>query len=406
MHNAASTVVQVTKGVTPGLDADSVADFVIQPVGTAAFNASDWVFFNFDVDDLTAFQQTDGVINLKMEGVYQLGVSTPMPLAAVEIPIARTKSGLLVKVEANKDPQQIVVDVAKANKEFMVGTASGVKTISLGDVTVTPQGGVTDYNGSDAFNLANPLYSKKLKLTVNNGPFAASRAANAVFLDMDGNGSFTTGDPKTIGDIVANVQSDTLATWEINDDDTVDRFTNKTIKIMMVVDGTLEIKPLPSYPVGALEYILEGSKGKITTGKLRVIKDNGTRCALYNIPDGTTGQGSLDRASIRVTNKTSVAGFINGELFDETGVSLYGAPKKLADIAPLQTIRFYTGVEEGSDPANDLGQYAKRRWGGERAKLVITSNVQDLEAVATVRNVNGGPQMNVSTGATGSGCEE
>jgi hypothetical protein len=397
--------VKISKGVVPGLDSQNSVEFVIQPIGVpGAFDASDWFFFNFDVDDLVSFQNTDGTLNLKMEGVYYITATDTKPLEAVTIPIAKSRAGITIAIEANDDPQQIAVDVAKANMEFIKGSVN-TKSISLGNITINEADGVKGYDGSTDFDVngpGTPYTQKKLNLTVTNGPFAASKGANAVYLDVDGISGFTAGT-----DLPGTVVSDNTVEWKIADDDAkVNALIGKTVEIMVVADGTTEIKPLPSYPLAAMEFIIQGDKGKTTSGKLRPIKDNGTRCTLYNVPDGTAGEGSLDKISIRVTNKTATPGFLIGELVGQNGVSLF-APKKLADIGAFQTIRLYTGEEEAPSVAEyELSQYASRNWGGERAQLKLTSNIQNLEVVATVRNVNGGPQMNVSAGATGSGCDE
>jgi hypothetical protein len=172
---------------------------------------------------------------------------------------------------------------------------------------------------------------------------------------------------------------------------------------MVVADGTTSIATLSDPPTAILDmtYTSGGTK-KTYKGKLRHIKDNGTKCTLYNIPDGTAGRGSLDGVSVRFTNKsTTRTGTIFGDLIDEKGVSIYGARKTLATVEPSATVRLNSG--EGGDLDLTFGQY---NWAGQRAKLVITSDLQDVEIFGLVRNVQGGPSMNVSTGATGNGCVE
>jgi hypothetical protein len=254
------------------------------------------------------------------------------------------------------------------------------------------------YNGSSAFNL-NTFGSKKATFTVTDGIFSASKATNAVFLDLNDNGTFDTGT-----DIAGIVQDDSTAKWELTSAN-IDAIEAKgTSKVTVAVDGTTDIATRTVAPTGTLVMYMTGAgTGTTYTGKLRHIKDNGLKCTLYNVPDGTPGRGSLDGVSIRFTNKSAtVTGNVYGELFDESGKSIYGSRKTLiTGVAPLATVRLNSG--EGGDLDLTFGQY---NWAGQRARLLITSDLQDAEIFALVRNTQGGPNMNVSTGATGNGCIE
>jgi hypothetical protein len=394
------TPVAVSKGVLPSKESDSTADFVIQRTdNTKEFNTSDWVFFAFDVDDLGAFQNTNGVLRLTMEAsVVSLGA--PIPLGTATIDLAKSDSALQVAITPNREPQLIAVDVAQNYLKFVKGTTT-TQVVSLGDVVMQPKDGVRDYNGSNDYPIG--AVPKKGTLTVTNGIFSASKGTNAVFLDLNNNNTFDEGT-----DIAAVVKDDTTAVWELEDpaDDLVQNLIDaakQPPRIVVVVDGTTPIATLSEAPRALLEIFFDDSATpKRYTGKLRHIKDNGTKCTLYNIPDGTAGLGSLDGVSVRITNKSKDrTGTIFGELYDEKGVNLYGSRKTLATIEPMATIRLNTG--EGGDLDLTYGQY---HWAGQRARLVITSDLQDIEMFGLVRNTQGGPNMNVSTGATGNGCIE
>jgi hypothetical protein len=393
----ATPVVKVSKGNLQSTDTDSTADFVIQRLaGEPDFTASDWIFFAFDVDDLNAFQTTNGTVTLTIEAEARSGNFSPMSLGSRTIDLARSDSALAVTIRANTEPQTIAVDVAQNYLKFIKGSAN-TQVVSLGDVILEPKTGVKSYNGSDNYS-ATTNAGKSGTFTVNNGIFSASKGTNAVFLDLNGNDIFDG------NDIVGVVNSDTTATFALSNANIDNLIASKAVppRVMVTVDGTTPIATLPDAPQALLEISFGEGKPKPYPGKLRHIKDNGTKCTLYNIPDGTAGLGSLDGISVRVTNKSKDrTGTIFGELFDEKGVSIYGSRKTLSTIEPSATVRFNTG--EGGDLDLTYGQY---HWAGQRAKLVITSDLQDVEIFGLVRNVQGGPNMNVSTGATGNGCVE
>jgi hypothetical protein len=393
-----SVLLPVAKGDLTSTGKESVADFVIQKTGTGTFGQSNYFFLVFDADDLTALQN-GGSLSLKVSGSVRVGGSSVQEMSEKSIVIANSAGTVNLNIKANDDPQRIAVDVAKENKELIIGSTN-TKIFELGSITITDQGGkIKRYDGSANYTLPD---ENKVNLTVTGGAFSASKAAGKVYLEIEGCAS---------SPFPATVADDSTAVWKITDTDNcfkpaTDDTVTATIK--MEVDGTTEIKPLPSNPLGTFEFILAGNeKGRIITGKLRPLKDNGTKCTVYNVPDGTAGQGAVDKVSVRITNKTGTAGFINASLIDESGVNLFGSAKRIVEsIEPYQTVRLYTGAEEApAVPEHELSQYASRHWGGERAKLVILSNVQNLEVLATVRNINGGAQMNMSTGATGSGCD-
>jgi hypothetical protein len=309
--------------------------------------------------------------------------------------IARSSSGVRTNVGPNTDPQIIAVDVTQDYKKFLKG-ATPATTVNLGFVSmrIDQANRPKEPNGSTLFNFTD--YDKKLAtFTVTNGIFSASKGTNAVFLDLDGDEVFGN------KDIAGVVSSDTTAVWALDSDKIDDIEAVGFAEIIVVVDGTTTIVTQDEAPMGVLEFRIEpGKSPKITKGKLRHIKDNGSKCTLYNIPDGTPGRGSLDGVSVRFTNKsTTRTGNVYGEMFDEKGVSIYGSRKLLATVEPSATVRFNTG--EGGDLDLTYGQY---NWAGQRARLYVTTDLQDIEIFGLVRNTQGGPNMNVSAGATGNGC--
>jgi hypothetical protein len=398
MFHDVSPVV-ISKGDLQSTDKENVADFVIQKT-SGSFNASDYIFFMFDVAGLDSFAG-NGTLSLTMEASANIGIISP--IGSKTITIARSVKGASIEIKPNADSQVIAVDVAQDGKQFIKGT-NNTKTVELGYLQIAKGSeNPKNTNGSSEFSIKSQT-SKKATLTVIEGIFSASKGENAVFLDVNQNGLFDT------GDIAGTVQVDgTTAVWELNSTqiDSIYDATLNRAKIMVVADGTNEILTRTVAPKGAFELYITGSGTPTRVeGKLRHIKSNGLKCTLYNIPDGTPGRGSLDGVSVRFTNKSKTAtGTIYGEMFDEKGQSIYGSRKTLAtDVGPLKTLRFNTGEGDTADGI-DL-TFSQYNWAGQRARLVITSNLQDAEVFALVRNVQGGPSMNVSTGATGSGCVE
>jgi hypothetical protein len=388
--------VLVAKGSLQSKTTDSVADFIVQSQVTTSpfFTTSDWFFFQFDVDDLTSFGG-NGSLSLTMEALAAIPGVANQSVGTSTLEIARSTEGLSVKITPNTDPQTIAVDVAQDYKQFIKGSTN-TTTVSLGDLTIDINStNPVKQDGSNEFEISD-FSSKSATLTVTNGIFSASKGANAVFLDLNGDDIFGT------GDIAGVVSSDNVATWNLTSSN-IETLRDNDARFMVVADGTTSIATLSDPPTAILDmtYTSGGTK-KTYKGKLRHIKDNGTKCTLYNIPDGTAGRGSLDGVSVRFTNKsTTRTGTIFGDLIDEKGVSIYGARKTLATVEPSATVRLNSG--EGGDLDLTFGQY---NWAGQRAKLVITSDLQDVEIFGLVRNVQGGPSMNVSTGATGNGCVE
>jgi hypothetical protein len=391
--------VKIIKGGLEGTKKQNTAEFVIQSLGTGTaatpyFNTSDFIFFTFDVDNLLTFEQNGSLILSMEASVPSSLVATPIPIGSATLEIARSSSGVKTQVGPNTDPQTIAVDVTQDYKKFLKG-ATSTTTVNLGyiflgaDTSNRPR----RQNGSSEFNFLAET-KKSATFTITNGIFSASKGTNAVFLDLDGDEVFGN------KDIAAVISNDTTAVWTLNNEQ-LDNIADYRRDIIVVVDGTTTIVTQDEAPMGTLEFRIDpGKSPKVTRGRLRHIKDNGSKCTLYNIPDGTPGRGSLDGVSVRFTNKSSTrTGNVYGEMFDEKGVSIYGSRKLLAAIEPNATVRFNTG--EGGDLDLTYGQY---NWAGQRARLYITTDLQDIEVFGLVRNTQGGPNMNVSTGATGNGC--
>jgi hypothetical protein len=123
---------------------------------------------------------------------------------------------------------------------------------------------------------------------------------------------------------------------------------------------------------------------------------------LYNIPAPAEG---LDKLNIRITNDSAtVTGFVKGTLRDGDGKEIFKG-KFLVDIgklAPHQTVH--------------LDMKALTAGGAtwqKRAVLTVESNIPEpnMQVFGFLRNTGSrpgfpeSPLMNMSTGATGDGCD-
>jgi hypothetical protein len=182
--------------------------------------------------------------------------------------------------------------------------------------------------------------------------------------------------------------------------------------VCVIADGVKAIEEQPRAPVATLEMGSIQPFAKYS-GRLRYIKENGTKCTLFNIPDGTEEAGSLstDVVSVRITNNSGTdSGTLYATLYNQSGQPIYTPAKRQAigPIGPYQTVRYYTGQESanGYDETFDLTTYGNaQHWVGQRATVVIATELTDVSIFGLVRNRHGGPNMNISTGATGNGCD-
>lgn len=230
-------------------------------------------------------------------------------------------------------------------------------------------------------------------LTIEDGNFSASGKPTDGLVYID-----------TPTKIVADeFTSPTLAKWVFNTTDfnaLLVQGANKTNNIVLTVNGTTEIiENRQAKPKGTL-VIKFGSGNSVTrTSFLRHLKKNGTVCTLYNIPQSD----ALDVVNIRVTNDSAtVSGFVKGKLRDVDGKVIF--QKTLIEqgsFEPHQTVRLtLADLTAGGES-----------WKG-RAILTLESNIPTpkMQVYGLLRAKEAGtpvetPLLNMSTGATGNGCD-
>lgn len=239
---------------------------------------------------------------------------------------------------------------------------------------------------------------QKGKLTIDNGNFNASGdpSTGKVYIDKsDGNTSLVN---------ATSFSTDkSTAVWEFNAASLGSIF-GQARNIVLNVDGKTSIIENRKTPPKATLYVEYVGGAGVTprTAVLRHLKKNGSVCTLYNIPPPT---GSQDTLNIRITNDSAtVTGFVKGTLRDYTGKEIFKGkflvePGKLV---PHQTVHLdMTALTAGGVS-----------W-DKRAVLTVESNIPEpnMQVFGFLRNTGSkpgfpeSPLMNMSTGATGNGCD-
>jgi hypothetical protein len=406
------TGAQILKGSNPAGSTDSIADFNIYPGVAEDITSTAYLFFSFAVDDLTAMKD-GGSLSITMESsAHYGGPGAPQALASAEtLEIAKSLSGVLVDIQAENTPK-VAIDVDQALKGFLEGSSTQKNTVCLGTLKLgtetTPVR--SKYDGVTPFT--SPLSgSSEATFQVTSGPFAASGglvflSPDGIFKADDGDGVWEPGES-----IIADAIDSTNAKWELKDgvNSRLEEIKDKgPMKICLQANGNVEINEQPVAPTAAFTFKYSaGSVAKTySPRRLRHIKNNGSNCILYNVPDGT-GPASLDKIRIKIHNRsTTKTGTLRGSLYDENGNVLFSNQNLLPaedTLGPGKTINLNTG----EDNEFDISKLAIDHWTGQRAVLKLTSNLQEeeFEAFAYVRSASGQSVGNLSTGATGSGCK-
>jgi len=251
------------------------------------------------------------------------------------------------------------------------------------------------------------------RLVVVGGPFSASTGDNQVFLDIDTTGGdcvFTT-DNDSVGIVDADE-----ATFELEAEHIVAMDAKGAVNVCVLVadDNDTDINDTKDKATASLTIEYPSNKNITYVGRLSRTKRNGTTCTLYNVPH----KQASDKGWYRFFNKTDAEVTVWGSVRDRDGV------KHLVDqelgLAPANGT-----LVVNSDALHDYatlqtGAAAEKPWLG-RAILTINSNSTKMEAYGMLRakNVSGilapagvtpasaniGPLINLSSGATGNGCE-
>lgn len=165
--------------------------------------------------------------------------------------------------------------------------------------------------------------------------------------------------------------------------------------INIIADNKNPVNLVENAPIGQLAIAYSNTKFQTITYpsvELKKIKQDGTRCTIYNVP----APGSADIVAIRITNDSGVDDIVNATLYSGDGTEIF----------PATPLNNGDAIEAGATLAvfgEDLAKLGT--WTG-RGVLVLTTELPSMEVLGLLREAdnNAAPLTNLSTGATGSGC--
>jgi hypothetical protein len=326
--------------------------------------------------------------------------------------IAESKSAVSVDMitETSVDSQDDRISVASGNTEFAY-TTDGTSKATIGyllvkDVNVdgsavcnaallaTSQTAIKDATGALCFNVTK-VNSDKTVLTITDGQFKASTTSpGAVALESTLNSTDS---------ISVQAVDETTAIFKLDGSD-MTLLTTKTkqgdngFAIKIVADGKTDINVNENPPTAELHieyddlYYTDYAAITYPAVELRKIKQDGTRCVVYNVP----APGSADIVAVRITNDSGVDGIVNATLYDGSGAEIFAA----------QPLNGGEAIKKGATLAVFADNLAALgSWTG-RGVLVLTTTLPNIEVLGLLReaNNNAAPLTNLSTGASGSGC--
>jgi len=319
------------------------------------------------------------------------------------------------------------IDVAESGTKFTIKTDPTGKSASIGELNITDASAKgTDLTTDWSFTGTS---GKKGTLTISSGSFAASLDhdeddANKVlvFLGTDCSDS-TNSIPAT------RVDNETTATWDLENSNlndiaiaTANTTSDSNYKICVSVanDNQTAINETKEPPKALLTLEYGGSSELSYDGALRHLKRNGTICTVYNVPH----VNASDEGNIRVTNRSGRTGTLTGSLRGKDNVYVFENLNLLNDydtylatfgkaaevpngeIKNNQTVRFTPEYFQWLAKLND--DDTEGLWAG-RGVLNIGSDLSKMEVFLLLRSkpvdgVTTYPLLNLSTGATGNGC--
>jgi hypothetical protein len=409
-------------GLSGGGEGTSELKFIMQG---SSVSAGSTLTFNFCVDKADILEeagQTLGV-TLSLTNEDTGGTKT----------ILGSQQGAKMIIDAGTDKNKVKVDIGgEAGAKQLTGSSLGTESAILGQFCL------------DTNNQTNKPYRKDLKtqwtlstdtllgyqLVVTDAPFNASighvyapndltaptdeeKAGVMVFLDIASSGTsrgvFDVNDiPATSVDTTSATFSIQTSTDDIKKDYISDLISKGCVNLIFKVSGNDEIKTHDIPPTGKVTLTFEGGVTREFYGQLNHIKRSGTVCVLYNIP----GPNSIENANIRVTNKTATPdGTLIGTLRLPNGTEIFTSydiltASGLGLIGPNQTIYLNTDKLDtiAQSASNPNGPWTD---GWSRAILRLETNLNTVEMMALIRDddVMGAPLMNMSTGASGNGCD-
>jgi hypothetical protein len=394
-----------------GGDGKSFVTYTVDPDSNAigADPDTDSIGIFYKIKSATALASSGQKIEMTAE------MATPEPSYPVNpsstITVAESKQAIKVEITPDTDTDDRI-SVASGNTEFTAALASdrarigGISIIS--DITASD----LDANGATPAEYYKPVQpdgfsqwdlatvtvdNTKTALTITEGQFRASVTSPGK-VDLTVSSAATVGAGSSVE--YAQATDESTAVFELDNDafgniQSAIYGSDKPLDILIVADGKTDINVIENPPVAELTIVYsEESYQSITypAVELKKIKQDGTRCTVYNVPT----PGSADIFAVRITNDSGVDGTVNATLYGGDGVEVFSQqPLNAGDaIKAGATLAVF-----GADLA------ALGSWGG-RGVLVLTTTLPSLEVLGLLRqaNDNAAPLTNLSTGATGESC--
>ncbi len=361
------------------------------------------------------FQDVGQTVNLDIGITGNISESDDLILLSTAV-------GATVSFKSGGDEK---IDVAESGTKFTIKTDPTGKSASIGELKIG-NASAKDSTLTNPWSFTN--VSKEGTLTISSGSFAASLDhdeddANKVllFLGTDCSDSSISSIPAT------RVDNETTATWDLGDANLAlianasnTSATNYKICVSVANDNQTAINETKEPPKALLTLEYSGSSELSYDGALRHLKRNGTICTVYNVPH----VNASDEGNIRVTNRSGRTGTLTGSLRGKDNVYVFENLNLLNDydtylatfgkaaevpngeIKNNQTVRFTPEYFQWLAKLND--DDTEGLWAG-RGVLNIGSDLSKMEVFLLLRSkpvdgVTTYPLLNLSTGATGNGC--
>jgi hypothetical protein len=316
------------------------------------------------------------------------------------------------------------IDVGAGGTKFDPGVGGIPERAIIGTIMTAagaPIPNNTDMTSSWAFGPSTITTSGNLVIT--SGPFDNLPTDAKVFIDINAADC----DP-TATNIEATLNGD-QATFALTDAHVGTDFLTPAKPICIVVpdDNAAKITETENPPQATLTITYAGNiELSFGPDNLRHIKNNGAICTVYNVTDLT----AADEAWVRITNKSNTPGAIIGTLVGQNGQSVF-EDKDLGAFAASTSVGSagLIGLNAANLDTNDkligkgtlvfnseylveLAKQAPLPATGEyttwkRGVLTVSSSISknQLEVFLLLQSDPAAPQMNMSAGASGSGCQ-
>jgi hypothetical protein len=355
--------------------------------------------FSFSVYDKSAVLSSSGS-SIELSVSLELAANTAKKLdtavGSQQVPILKSDEGQTVTISTT-GMEAAKIDVTNDSLTFTLQNKSS-NIAKLGEVSFT-----TSTSTMKAANVSDPWtfaadFVKAASVMIVSAPFNASIANGLVYID-NGDGVYDEAD-----DFIATKVEADQATWTLDGTGAGDLVAACVggCDIVVEVDAETSIEPLSEAPTAIVGIDYDSGYQKSLKKKLLHIKRNGAVCTLYNV----IGEGGADLLSVRITNDSSREGIVWGTLRGMDGKALFTQEPLVgtADALFTDSLKPHQSVRITE---KDLVKLAPT-FAGKRGTLTLSSNIpaDSMEVFGLVRNKNGGPLMNLSTGASSNGCED